>query len=154
VNEVATITVDAEAVKKRLGSMIGKINHFQRVDLGAALSEFQVDDMGRNRPFTMRFRAKGLAVTKIRPHSKYEMERSARAQKRYVRARKRYEEKWLPSGKKRRRRRPKYVVIAQTYRRWSTRPILRQVMEERLSERLKYTLEQKITWSKTSFDYR
>jgi|SRR5580765_4818354 hypothetical protein len=140
------VMIDNKSLTETLNRMIGKLNHFRRVDLGAGLSEFQVDEMHRNRPFTMRSRAKGIAATKIRPHSLHEMEQSAKARKRYVRARKRYEEKWLPSGKKRRRRKPKYVVVAETYKRWSTRPILRTEMMARLTDLMSYLLKQKITW--------
>lgn len=142
------ITVDTQALNDRLKGMIAKLDHFRRVDLGMGLSEFQTDDMHRGKPFTMRSRAKGIATTKIRPHSLYEVERSARAQKRYVRARKRYEEKYLASGKKKRRRKPKYVVVAETYRRWSTRPILRTEMMAQLHNLMDYLLKQKITWTK------
>jgi len=142
------ITVDTKEVTERIKAMIGKLDHFRRVDIGMGLSEFQTDEMHRDRPFTMRSRAKGIAVTKIRPHSLYEMEASARAQKRYVRAKKRYETKWLPSGKKRRKRKPKYVVVAETYRHWSTRPILRSEMEAKLADLMEYLLQQKIHWGK------
>ena len=142
------ISIDTGAVLESVNVMLAKLDHFRRVDLGMGLSEFQTDEMNRNRPFTMRSRAKGIAVTKIRPHSLYEMERSARAQKRYTRARKRYEEKYLPSGKKRRKRKPKYVVVAETYKRWSTRPILRDEMHNRLADLMVYLLKQKITWGK------
>jgi hypothetical protein len=142
------ITVDSKALNDRLKGMIAKLDHFRRVDIGTGLSEFQTDEMHRDRPFTMRSRAKGIAVTKIRPHSLFEMKRSARAQGRFVRARKRYEEKWLPSGKKRRKRKPKYVVVAETYRRWSARPILRPEMMAQLKDLMDYFLHQKITWTK------
>jgi len=147
------ITIDAKAVEDRIKGMIVKLDHFKRVDIGIGLSEFQTDEMHRNRPFTMRSRAKGLATTKIRPHSLYEVKRSAQAQRKFVRARKRYEEKYLPSGKKRRKRKPRYVVLAETYKRWSTRPILRTEMEARLRDLMDYMLQQKITWEKTSVDY-
>jgi hypothetical protein len=142
------VTVDSKALNDRLKGMIAKLDHFRRIDLGMGLSEFQTDDMHRDRPFTMRSRAKGIAVTKIRPHSLYEMQRSGKAQKRFVRAQKRYQEKWLPSGRKRRKRKPKYVVVAETYRRWSARPILRPEMEARLKDLMSYLLQQKITWTK------
>jgi hypothetical protein len=143
----ATITIDTKAVEDRLKKMLAKLDHFRRVDVGLGLSEFQTDEMHRNRPFTMRSRAKGIAVTKIRPHSLYETKRSVQAQKRYKRARKRYEEKYLPSGKKRRKRKPKYVMVAETYRKWSTRPILRTEMEARLEDLMSYLLKQKINWN-------
>jgi hypothetical protein len=147
------VKIDTSALEGRIKGMLAKLDHFRRVDLGMGLSEFQTDEMHRDRPFTMRSRAKGLATTKIRPHGLYEMRKSVKAQRRFIRARKRYEEKYLPSGKKRRRRKPKYVVIAETYKRWSTRPILRTEMEARLADLMKYLLEQKITWGKTSVDY-
>jgi hypothetical protein len=56
-------------------------------------------------------------------------------------------ETYLSSGKKRRRR-PKYVRIAETYHfRFSTRPILRAELEEKLAERMAELLTSKLAWS-------
>lgn len=124
------ISIDMSAVSKRIGEMIGRIDHFKRVDIGNGLSDFQTQDMHRNKPFTMRSRAKGRAVTKIRPHSLFEMQRSRKTQRRMVR--------YLKS--KRRRRPPRFYV--QT----STRPILRREMLDRLGARMHQLFLDKIHW--------
>src|SRR5262245_47741914 len=122
------IAVDSIAVEKRLTAMIEKITHLRRIDIGAELSEWQVEDLHRNRPFTMRNRRMGTATTKIRPHSLYEMLRASgvylptkeqRAAMRAVRKHARYPLK---------RRRRKYVY--RVHRHWSHRPILRLIAED------------------------
>jgi hypothetical protein len=125
------ISVDIDPLSKRLGAMLAKIDHFKRVDIGAGLSDFQTQDMHRYRPFTMRSRAKGLAVTKIRQHSLYEMQRSGKATKRMQR--------YVRSMAKR----PK---IPRFYAHTSTRPILREDMLARLDERMTRLLNEKIKW--------
>jgi hypothetical protein len=127
------ISVDTAALSKRMAEMLGKIDHFKRVDLGTGLSDFQTQDMHRNRPFTMRSRARGVAVTKVRPHSLYEMEHSAMATKRIQR--------YLRSTSKRRRKKaPRFSAHT------STRPILRPQLLSVLQERMTALLAEKITW--------
>jgi hypothetical protein len=127
------ISVDIDPLSKRLGAMLAKIDHFKRVDIGAGLSDFQTQDMHRHRPFTMRSRAKGLAVTKIRPHSLYEMQHSYRAAQRFNR--------YVRSTAKRRRKKP-----PRFYAHLSTRPILREGMLDVLDERMTNLLNEKIKW--------
>ena len=53
------IDVDAEAleaVQQSVGHMLQSLDHLGRVDIGAELSDWQVEDLNRNKPFTMRFR--------------------------------------------------------------------------------------------------
>ena len=140
------ITIDAQAALDRVNDMLHKIDHFKRVDIGAGLSQFQTEDMHRHRPFTMRSRAKGLATTVVRPHSLYEMERSGRIQRRYAKARTRYLG-YIAAGKQRRRK-PKYVSLAESYRHWSTRPVLRQEMYDVLNQRMTRLFIDKIHWKK------
>lgn len=124
------INIDFSAVSLRIGAMISRIDHFKRVDIGTGLSDFQTQDMHRNRPFTMRSRGKGTAVTKVRPHSLFEMQRSGKTQRRMVR--------WLKS--KRRRRPPRFYVKT------STRPILRSELFDTLGARMRELLQDKIHW--------
>jgi hypothetical protein len=127
------ISVDADPLSKRLGEMLAKIDHFKRVDIGAGLSDFQTQDMHRHRPFTMRSRAKGLAVTKIRPHSLYEMQHSRKATmklRRYIRS----------TAKRRRKKPPRFYIH------YSQRPILREDLFAVLDERMTNLLNEKIKW--------
>jgi hypothetical protein len=113
--------------------MLAKIDHFKRVDIGAGLSDFQTQDMHRHRPFTMRSRTKGLAVTKIRPHSLYEMQHSQKVTMRLRR--------YLRSTAKRRRKKP-----PRFYAYYSQRPILREDLFAVLDERMTNLLNEKIKW--------
>ena len=72
---------DLEAVKHRVDHMLQSIDHLKSVDIGHELSEWQVEDLHRNKPFTMRYRRAGRAETVIRPHSLFEMKRSVRYQR-------------------------------------------------------------------------
>jgi len=132
------IEVDATKLLERIDGMIKKIDHFKRVDLGNELSAWQTEDLHRNRPFTMRSRARGTATTKIRPHSLYEVEHSARAQMRYA------------QRMRRRTRRIGSIAITPSplpmFRHWSTRPILRSEMIQRLIERMNTALAEKLKW--------
>jgi hypothetical protein len=122
------IEVDTEALVKRIDAMRHKIEHFKAVDIGAELSAWQTDDMHRHRPFTMRSRRAGRAATKIRPHSLFEMKRSLAAQRRFMRH--------ARHGQ----------IIPEPYRHWSTRPVLRVELFERLCERYD-VLREKIRWA-------
>src|SRR5262245_25161793 len=54
-----------DALKERVDNMAEQVEHLKRVDLGNELSDWQTEDLHRNRPFTMRSRAKGRAATVI-----------------------------------------------------------------------------------------
>jgi hypothetical protein len=141
------INFDVQPLVDTIKHMIGKIDHFKRVDIGTGMSEFQVEDLHRDRPFTMRSRARGIAATKIRPHSLYEMRRSVGAFRKYRRALPKYQA-FLASGK-RRRRKAKYVRTVEAYQpHTSTRPILRAEMKATFDDRLIGMLNEKITWAK------
>jgi hypothetical protein len=136
------IEIDSEALKRRLDDMHHKIQHFKAVDLGQELSAWQVEDMHRHRPFTMRWRREGRVQTTVRQHSLYEMLKSegvmleTKARSRYARAVKKH----LKHPVK--RLRLKY----REHRHWSTRPILRAALEQTLGERMARLLEEKLTW--------
>jgi len=134
------IDVDAEAleaVQHSVDHMLQSIDHLKSVDIGRELADWQVEDMHRNRPFVMRYRRAGRAVTVVRPHSLYEVERSARYQckagRRLIRLMKK------PSRK-----------AAAAFRlfqaRVSARAILRQEMYEKLVERLGEMAAEKLKW--------
>lgn len=122
---MATISIDVDPVLQRVDHMIRKINHVKRVELGQMLSAWQVDDLHRGKPFTMRSRAKGIASTRLRPHSLYEMKKGLRYQKRVKRVLAR-----LATNKRPRRIKP-LRIQAKT----SMRPVLREEMDKRLEER-------------------
>src|SRR5262245_11823088 len=125
--------------------MVQQIEHLTSSDIANAFSEWQTKDMHRKRAFTKKIQPRGSVRTVIRQHSLYEMQRSERVARRYARAQTRYE-KWLISGKKRRRK-PRYVMYVERYQeRTSNRPILRPVMEDKLLERMTETLNDKIAW--------
>jgi hypothetical protein len=136
-----TISIDTKPFLDKVNGMLAKIDHFKRVDIGTGLSEFQVQDMHRHRPFTMRSRAKGQATTKIRPHSLFEMKRSIKAQRRVLRV-----HKSLAAGKRVRRK----SLGALRYERTSTRPILREEMYSVLMERMIRLRDEKLKWSGSS----
>jgi hypothetical protein len=87
----------------------------------------------------MRSRAKGRATTVIRPHSKYEVDRSRAAQAGYGRL-----QKQLAKPRKRAYR-GKFLKY-RSYRKWSTRPILREKMFVLLDERMSRLMAEKLHW--------
>jgi hypothetical protein len=117
------IFVNSLAAEKRLTDMLRKVRHFKAVDIGQELSAWQTEDMHRQRPYTKRNRRRGVASTVIRPHSRYEMGQRRRVMRRLV-------------------RKGRYVP------RWSSRPILRGVLLERLQNRLDILIANKLTWKK------
>jgi hypothetical protein len=138
-----SINMDIEPLMKRFERMSDKINNFKRVGIGSEMSNWQVEDMHRDKPFTMRWRAQGRAQTKVRQHSLYEMLRSQGAamtlkeQKKIVRG--------LKGHLKYRVRRGFYKSL-QEHRHWSTREILRKQMEEDLMQRMSARMKRDINW--------
>jgi hypothetical protein len=130
------VSIDVEDVLSTVSQMLWKIDHFKRVDIGQGLSEWQTEEMHRHRPFTMRYRAKGLAITKIRPHSLARMERMVGVQNRIVGVRKK-------GGWKLRKRKLKIHFRPRT----STRPILREELFVALEERMTRLLADRLRWS-------
>jgi hypothetical protein len=118
-----------DAIAARIDGMVHKLAHAKAVDVGQVLSEWQTKDMHRRRPFTMRSRRKGRAVTVVRPHSRYEMQHSHRFQMKV----------------RRRLKRKPDAAIPLVRRRWSTRPILRAELEEQLSQRV-HELRERLKW--------
>lgn len=128
------ISIDTKPLSAALGAMIARIDHFKRVDIGAGLSDFQTIDMHRNKPFTMRSRARGMATTKIRPHSLYEMMQSGKTRRRAVR---RFAKSTGITP-----------AVAREYLKYSSRPILRSEMYGLLEDRMKRLLAEKVHWGK------
>ena len=133
------IEFDVTGALERLEGMREKIRHAKAVDIGAELSDWQTEDMHRNRPFTMRSRAKGTATTIVRPHSLYEVERSAR----YQHASGLYARRLAKRLAKAKRR----LRVIKTFQpKTSTRPYLRPELEAELIERMATMLKEKIKW--------
>jgi hypothetical protein len=121
--------VDLQGTLEVMNGMIHKISHFKRVDVGYELSSWQTEEMHRERPFTKRNRGQGSAATLIRPHSRFEVNRSRTAQRRLARRAKR-----------------KSFTGSSEYRKWSTRPILRAELWDKLVERMVDAFRTKLTW--------
>jgi hypothetical protein len=113
------VEIDTSGPLGALNDMLGQLQHFGRVTIGQELSSWQVDDMHRHRPFTERNRGKKSASTLVRPHSRYEVNRSRMAQRRVAR-----------------RARKKNALEPAPVLRWSTRPILRAELLASLQTRL------------------
>jgi hypothetical protein len=130
-------------VMESFQGMHDKIAHLKRVDIGAELSAWQVEDMHRQRPFTMRSRAKGIASTKIRPHSLYEMLRSegAALSTKEQRSAMRAVRKHFKYPVKRRRK-----MVYREHRHWSERPILRAELLSILMDRVANLVREKLNW--------
>src|SRR6516225_6782530 len=83
-----TIDVDPktlEEVRHSINRMAQSLEHLRTVDLGHELSAWQVENVGRDKPFTMKFRRVGRAETVFRPHA-WQVIRSRRYQRRGGRA--------------------------------------------------------------------
>ena len=113
------IECDVTPVVKRLLKMQRRIRWAKRTGIGTVMSEWQSDDLNRNRPYTKRWRQMGQVRTLVRPHSLREMKRSRKFAKRELR----------------RAKRRRAYVISRAYFKRSTRPILRVVMDTLLKER-------------------
>jgi hypothetical protein len=140
-----SISVDVGPLSNALGRMIGMIDRFKSVDIGQGLSDFQTQDMHRGRPFTMRSRAKGIAVTKVRPHSLIEMEHSIGRRVFWTQRK----QKGVPKPGSFRLTSRK-LKGAHAHRHWSTRPILREELKAVLQARMSKLLEDKISWSRAT----
>jgi hypothetical protein len=108
-----------DRITKKIDAMRHKIAHLEHSDIPHELSDWQVADVHRHKPFTLHTRTG--AKTRFRPHSKYEMHRHQLAMRRIL---KHHGVLRLPS----------------------TRPILRQVMIDRLRERMTKMLHDKLRW--------
>jgi hypothetical protein len=135
-----TIEIDPktlEDVRHSINRMAQSLEHLRTVDLGRELSEWQVQDVHRNKPFTMRFRKAGRAQTIFRPHSWKQVRKSIAYQRRGGRALTRLVRH--PSRK-----------TAAAYGAFqpltSTRPYLREELVEQLAERLMEMAREQLQW--------
>lgn len=108
-----------DRVEKRLDAMRSKLRHLRAADIPHEMGDFETEDVHRHAPGVHRTRTG--AKSKFRPHSRYEMMRHRRAVRRIFKER---------------------GIVRPA----STRPILRQVMIDRLRERMKTMSQEKIKW--------
>lgn len=139
------ITLDIDpaeiaAVQERFDAMLSNLDDLRRVTLGDTLADWETQDLNRRKAFVMRSRQRGRVRTFVRPHSVWEMERSAR----YQRLGGRRIARLLASQRSRK--------LASAFRRFerktSMRPILRAGLVERLAERVVEAAQQKLRWSR------
>ena len=126
-----------EEVQHSINRMAQSLEHLRTTDLGHELSEWQVQDVGRSKPFTMRYRRAGRAQTVFRPHSWKQMKRSGRYQRRGQRAILRLAAK--PSLKAAR-------AVGRFQAQTSVLPILREELVTKLSERLIEMAKEQLKW--------
>jgi hypothetical protein len=124
------IEIDASEVLATINAMLHQIQHFGEVGIGTAMSDWQVEDMHRHRPFTKRSRSSKTATTLVRPHSRYEVNRSRMTQRRIA------------------RRARRKAVAAHPQGRTSTRPILRAELLVSFNKRLSEAMHDKLQWKK------
>jgi hypothetical protein len=130
-----------EEVRHSINRMAQSLEHLRTVDLGRELSEWQVQDVHRNKPFTMRYRKAGRAVTTFRPHSWKQVKKSILYQRRGG--------KLLPMALGRRTRKGFLTAMARYHAFQpitSTRPYLREELVEQLAERLLEMAQEQLKW--------
>ena len=139
-----TIEIDPktlEEVRHSINRMAQSIEHLKTVDLGRELSEWQVQDVGRSKPFTMRFRKAGRARTVFRPHSWKQVKKSILYQRRGGS---------LLTRALGRRTRKGYLRAMAAYHAFqpvtSMRPYLRPELVEQLGERLLTMAKEQLKW--------
>jgi hypothetical protein len=135
-----TIDVDPktlEEVRHSINRMAQSLEHLRTVDLGHELSAWQVQEVGRAKPFTMKFRRAGRAQTVFRPHSWKQVRKSVRYQRRGGRAILRLAAR--PSLKVAR-------AVGRFQVQTSTLPILREELIEKLGERLLEMAREQLQW--------
>jgi hypothetical protein len=121
----------AEAIQRKLDDMIEKIHELKKNDLGDELALWQTEDMNRDRAFVKRVR--GGVRTIVRPHSRHEVEASRHHQRRMLRR--------VSTGTAAAAR-----AFMQWQARWSTRPILRAELLDKLHERMVSLVQEKLRW--------
>jgi hypothetical protein len=128
------IVANGPEVVNRIGSMVGRITVYGGKEMPAAFSSWQTQDMHRKRAqmkSTKWRRHQKRVLTTVRPHSRYETEKSRVYQKRLLR----------------RLRRIKRRVITEHIRlRFSNRPILREQLYREFIERMSRSFFDTIKW--------
>jgi hypothetical protein len=135
-----TIDIDSktfEEVQHSINPMAQSLEHLRTVDLGHELSAWQVENVGRDKPFTMKFRRAGRAQTVFRPHAWKQVIRS----KRYQRSGQRKLARLVlhPSRKA-------AAAFGRFQALTSTLPILREELVEKLGERLLEMAKEQLRW--------
>src|SRR6516225_11007110 len=130
-----------EDVKHSINRMAQSLEHLRTVDLGHELSQWQVQDVGRSKPFTMKYRRAGRAQTVFRPHSWKQVRKSAAYQRRGGS---------LLSRALGRRTRKGYLRAMARFHAFqplaSTLPILREELIEQLGTRLVEMAKEQLKW--------
>jgi hypothetical protein len=108
-----------DRVTKKIDGMRFKIRHLEHVDVPHEMRDWETGDVHRHAPGTHRTRLGGKVL--FRPHSRYEMARHRAAMRRIL----------------------KHHGILRPP---STRPILRQIMIDRLRERMTRLVSEKLQW--------
>jgi len=139
---VLEVKIDTAGPLQMVSGMIRRIDHFRRVDIGTELSAWQVEDMHRHRPFTMRSRAQGRAATVVRPHSRYEVLRSRQTQRKVRRG---IKELAKPRARPYRGKGMLYLA----YRKTSARAILRDELLAQLATRMRGAMHRLLMWKAT-----
>ena len=141
---MAVFTIDVEnleGVRHSVNRMLQSLEHLRTVDLGHELSEWQVQDVGRSKPFTMKYRRAGRAQTVFRPHSWKQVRKSTAYQRRGGS---------LLSRALGRRTRKGYLRAMARYHAFqpltSTLPILREELIEQLGTRLVEMAKEQLKW--------
>jgi hypothetical protein len=109
-----------EKVLETLDGMKEKIKHFEHVDIRHELGDWQVDDMNRKKPGTRKL--PHGAYTIVRPRSRWELKKQRQAIRRH------------------------FLKTAVIRRPASNRPILRQVLIDKLQDRMTTLLRDKLHW--------
>jgi hypothetical protein len=130
-----------EEVQHSINRMAQSLEHLRTTDLGHELSEWQVQDVGRSKPFTMKYRRAGRAQTVFRPHSLKQIRRSIAYQRRGGS---------LLTRALSRRTRKGYLRAMARYHAFqpltSMLPILRPELIEQLGTRLVEMAREKLHW--------
>ena len=141
---MAVFTIDVEnleGVRHSVNRMLQSLEHLRTVDLGHELSQWQVQDVGRSKPFTMKYRPAGRAQTVFRPHSWKQVRKSSAYQRRGGS---------LLSRALGRRTRKGYLRAMARYHAFqpltSTLPILREELIEQLGTRLVEMAKEQLKW--------
>jgi len=124
---------NGQEVANRVGAMIGQISFFAGVVMSREFSDWQTGVMGRKKPSLKKTpwrRHRRSASTLIRPHSRYETERSKKYQQ----------------GLRRRLKRRKRPSADAMRLRTSTRPILRETIYQEFVKGIEQSFIETVVW--------
>jgi hypothetical protein len=124
-------------VQRSVSQMLSNLKYVGEVGIGKTLGDWQVENVHRLKPFVRRYRRAHRADTLFRPHSRREVLRSRKYQRRRGRKLAR-----LVAHPSRKAAHAFSSFQAQT----STLPILREELVADLSRQLSEMLVEKVTW--------